>query len=253
MLFARTGEKDDRIACSTQPLRELTIPVITPVFGATIQAARMQAEQRLVEPHAGLAEQASCPLAHVERNGHRRDLVDHARCVHRREERRIIVELMAAGGIAAHPMGQEHPSDVGGVTPTLTDASGEGHHGRAEGVGEDHGTTETSCLQQPNALARVAIPGDHVAENTGRRQERRDVPRCGDRDATFPAESVVQRAVRRESKDVVPDPIEANYDCLTRHLCLFRLRSHPARSPSSGRASITISPGGLRCAGKSRH
>ena len=73
--------------------------------------------------------------------------------------------------------------------------------------------------------------------------------RRGDGDAAFAAEAVMERAVRGESEDVVPDPIEADDDRFTGHL-MFRFRFHPARSPSSGRASTTITPGELRYGGK---
>ena len=70
------------------------------------------------------------------------------------------------------------------------------------------------------------------------------------RDAAFVLEAVLQRAVGRESEDVVTHPIEADYDCLTRHLML-RCAS-PSQSLSSDRASTTRAPGAPRCGEKER-
>src|SRR5205807_7554201 len=140
---------------------------------------------------------------------------------------------------------EQHPAYVGRVAPSLTDAGGEGHHGRAEGVRKDHRAAEASRLQQANALARIAVPRNHAAENAGRGEEGSDVLRRGHGDAALAAEAVIERAIGGKGEDVISDPIQADYDRLTGHL-MFRFRFHPARSPSSGRASTTITPGELR-------
>ena len=70
------------------------------MFGAAVKSAGVQAEERLVEADAGVAQQPAGALAHVQRNGHRRNLVDDARRIHRGEQHRVVVELMAARRIA---------------------------------------------------------------------------------------------------------------------------------------------------------
>src|SRR5258707_603444 len=82
------------------------------------------------------------------------------------------------------------------IASALADAGGEGHHRRAEGVWQDHGAAEAARLQQPDTLARIAVPRDDVAEDAGRCQQRGDVLRRSHGDAAFAAEAVVERAVR---------------------------------------------------------
>ena len=57
-------------------------------------------------------------------------------------------------------------------------------------------------------------------------------------------QAVVERAVRGKGENVVAHPIEADYDCLTRHL-MPRCAS-PSQSLSSDRASTTRAPGAPR-------
>ncbi len=149
-------------------------------------------------------------------------------------------------------MREQHSARIGRVAPAFADAGGEGHHRGAERIRKDHGAAEASRLQHADAFARIAVPRNDAAEDAGRGQERGDVLRRGHGDAAFAAEAVRERAIGGKREDVVPDPIEADYDRLTGHL-MFHFRSHPARSPSSGRASTTITPGELRYGEKSRH
>src|SRR4029077_8567616 len=104
-----------------------------------------------------------------------------------------------------------------------------------ERVRKNDGAAEMTFLQEPDAFARVSVPGDDAAGDSGRRQQRGNVVRCGHRDAAFPTEPVLQRAVRGQSKDVVPHPVETNHDCLTTAHLVVRFLP----SLSSDRASIT--------------
>ena len=78
----------------------------------------------------------------------------------------------------------------------------------------------TARRKRPSRSARMRsrvspFHGIDLAEHAGRREEGGDVLRRGHGDAAFAAEAVVQRAVRGQRQDVVPDPIEPDDDCFT--------------------------------------
>ena len=206
----------------------------------------MQSEERPIEidPHAA---QASMRLiAHVHREGHRWNLVHHARRVHRCQQSRVVVELVTARANASDAVSEQQSARIGRISPPLVDAGGEGDHGGAERIGQDDRAAESSLLQESNAIAGLAVPGDHPAERTDGGQQRGQMLRRGDGDSTLAAEPMVQGSVGGESEDVVADPIETDYDSVTRH-SLLRFQSL-----STGHASITKARGAARCGEKSR-
>jgi hypothetical protein len=156
---------------------------------------------------------------------------------------------MAALAAAPDAMRQQQAARIGRVSPTLADAGGERDHRGAERIRKDDRATKASRLEKADAIARVAVPRNHLAEQTQRGEKRRDVLGRGDGDAPFAAEAVMERPIGWKGENVIADPIEPDYDRVTRHSLL---RFPQPLSPSSDRASTTKAPDDPRCDAKSR-
>src|SRR5438128_1135471 len=167
------------------------------MFGAAIEAAGVQTEQWTIETNAARAKALARAFAHVDRKANARDLIDDSRRVHRCQQRGVVVELMTALALASDTVRQQEAARIARVSPTLADAGGVRDHRGTKRIRQDDGAAEASRLQQADAIAQAGVPWDDFAEQTRRREKRRDVLRRSDRDAAFTAEAVVQRAISR--------------------------------------------------------
>jgi hypothetical protein len=95
--FAGAGQQEDVAAVGAEAVGHFAVAVVAPMFRPAVKSAGVDAEERAIELDAELAEAAARFLPRRRRQRHRRDLVDHARRVHRGEQRRVVLELMSAG------------------------------------------------------------------------------------------------------------------------------------------------------------
>src|SRR5439155_6174730 len=167
------------------------------MFGAAIETAGVQTEQWAIETNAARAKAPARAFAHVDRKADARDLIDDARRVHGRQQRGVVVELMTALAIASNAVRQQKAARIARVSPAFADAGGVRDHRGTERIRQDDGAAEASRLEQADAIAQAAVPGNDFSEQTCRREKRRDVLRRSDRDAAFAAKAVVQRPIRR--------------------------------------------------------
>src|SRR6202022_1807750 len=92
----RTGQQYHRVTAFDQTLGKLSVPFIAPVLGPAVQPTGVQSEERAVEADAESAEAFASFLASVHRQADAGNLIDHPRRVHGRQQRGVVVELMAA-------------------------------------------------------------------------------------------------------------------------------------------------------------
>src|SRR5437762_1185308 len=187
---------------------------------AAVKSARVEAKQRAIEADAEGAKALAGALAGVDRKPDARNLIDDAGSVHRRQERGVVIELMSPFATTTDAVRQQQTSRIRRISPAFADAGRERDHRGAERIREDHGAAKASRLENADAVARAAIPRNHFAEQPQRRQQGCDVLRRGDGDAAFAAEAMVQRPIGWKGENVIADPIEPDYDRVTRHSLL---------------------------------
>ena len=94
--LARARQQHHFEAIGAQARRDFDVAIVAPVLRASVETAGVDAEQRPVDADAERPKPHPRFFAYCNGQLDRRDLVDHARRAHRGEQRRVVVELMAA-------------------------------------------------------------------------------------------------------------------------------------------------------------